>query len=559
MAFLGADTDELREAAQKCQEGKETTDQVITFVRALIAMLRAASFFTGGASAAYATFLETQVLPWLQKISMALGMFAQVLGANAEAQDQVSAGETVDFSTLPKYTSPLQSETPLTKFDGPAIAPTQPLAPGTPGTTTTTTSTTTTTADGVTIPGTTTTTTSPLGGGSGLTAQPIPAITTPGSAPGSSLSTAAPAASTTPQLGGALPSGVSGSTGGGSGGGLGGGTGGGTGGGSGGGTAPALGSGSIDGRSVPEGAPVTTATGVTPTGGTIPGAESLTTPALNPTGDSMTSSGDRPSYGAAAGLAGGAAALGLGGAALASRGQGGDSAIEKLVGENGRGSRGEGVKDLQQRLTAAGYDTQGTDGQWGGKTQAAYEAWRADHPQQIAQGTGYTAPSGYDYNQITGVEGNRNITPEFLRELEGVAGRVGAQPEHLLATMSFETGGRFTTDVVNPRSGATGLIQFMPDTAAGLGTSTDALSRMTPTEQLSYVERYFEPHRGRLGDLEGVYTSVLGGRPMDAETTMFSQGTQSYHQNRELDINGDGRITAAEATSHVRSRMGGSN
>ena len=110
MAFLGADTDELREAQQKCQEGKEITDQVITFVKALIALLRAASFFTGGASAAYATFLETQVLPWLQKISMALGMFAQVLGANAEAQDQVSAGETVDFSALPTYTSPLQTE-----------------------------------------------------------------------------------------------------------------------------------------------------------------------------------------------------------------------------------------------------------------------------------------------------------------------------------------------------------------------------------------------------------------------------------------------------------------
>ncbi|HEY1133968.1 MAG TPA: hypothetical protein VGE77_05270, partial [Nocardioides sp.] len=212
MAFLGADTDELREAQQKCQEGKEITDQVIMFVKALIALLRAASFFTGGASAAYATFLETQVVPWLEKISTALGMFAQVLGANAEAQDQVSAGETVDFSTLPTYTSPLQTEqsqTPMTSWTGGSIAPTQPLTPGTPGTTTTTTSTTTTTADGVTIPGTTTTTTSPIGAAPSST---TPVYSTPslGSGTGSSLSTAAPTSTARPELGGALPTGSSG-------------------------------------------------------------------------------------------------------------------------------------------------------------------------------------------------------------------------------------------------------------------------------------------------------------------------------------------------------------
>ncbi|MDT9591877.1 peptidoglycan-binding domain-containing protein [Nocardioides zeae] len=557
MAFLGADTDELREAAQKCQEGKETTDQVITFVKALIALLRAASFFTGGASAAYATFLETQVVPWLEKISMALGMFAQVLGANAQAQDQVSAGETVDFSKLPTYTSPLQTEqnrAPMGSWQGGSIAPTQPLSPGTPGTTTTTTSTTTTTADGVTIPGTTTTVTSPTG----LTPASItPTIGIPSlsdSATGAG-STAAPV-SEKPALGGALPtgSGSGGGTGGGTGSGTGGGTGGGT---TGGGGSPALGGGSIDGGSVPSSPTGGGSPDVAPSAGTTPGAESLTSAALNPTGDSITDTGEKPSYGAAAGLAGGAAALGLGGAALAGRGNGGDAAIEKLAGENGRGSRGEDVRELQQRLSAAGYDTQGADGVWGSNTQAAYEAWRSDHPQQLAQGSGFSSPTGYDYQQIQGVSGNPNVTPEFLREVEAVAGRLGAAPEHLMATMSFETGGRFTSDVENPRSGATGLIQFMPDTARGLGTTTEALSRMTPTEQLSYVERYFEPYRGRLDSLESVYTSVLGGRPMDADTTMFNQGTQAYHQNRELDVNGDGRITAAEATSHVRSRMGG--
>ena len=124
MSFLGADTDELRDAGQKCQDGKETTDGVIAFLKALIIILRAASFFTGGASEAYATFLETQVVPWLQKISTALGLFAQVLNANAEAQDQISAGETVDLGQLPTYQTPSGLPPTITPYDGNIAGPT---------------------------------------------------------------------------------------------------------------------------------------------------------------------------------------------------------------------------------------------------------------------------------------------------------------------------------------------------------------------------------------------------------------------------------------------------
>ena len=118
MSFLGADTDELRGAADECMQGKEVTDQVIQYLQALIALLKAASFFSGGASAAYATYLETVVVPWLQKISMALELFAKVLGANAEAQDQASQGETVDAGSLPSYTSQVSGSSAVQPFNG---------------------------------------------------------------------------------------------------------------------------------------------------------------------------------------------------------------------------------------------------------------------------------------------------------------------------------------------------------------------------------------------------------------------------------------------------------
>ena len=55
-----------------------------------------------------------------------------------------------------------------------------------------------------------------------------------------------------------------------------------------------------------------------------------------------------------------------------------------------------------------------------------------------------------------------------------------------------ETGGTFSPSKRNTAgSGATGLIQFTKETARNLGTTTQALSKMSAREQMSFVERYF--------------------------------------------------------------------
>ncbi len=588
MAFLGADTDELREVGQEFQEGKETTDQVITYLRILIAILRAASFFSGGASLAYAEYLETTVVPWLQKISMALGLFAKVLGAQADAQDEASNGATVDFGALPSYTSPSMPEA-IAPFEGGSIVGPAPSgAPGaatgggstgtplgTPGTTTGPSLSigdnghlmidTGIDLDGPDSPAT--------GGGSGPVTGGAGAVT-PGTGDGAGNGAGGgngqygaipvggqvgvdPRAGALTHGGQAAPAEFGGSTPGG-----GGGISSGSGGSSGAGGALGSGGGSAlgTGDAFAGGSPSSQATPLSDGGfgGATPGAGAIGSTGMSTAAPLADAASGGASYGAAAGIAGGAAALGLGGAALASRGgSGGDTEIDRLAGSNGRGSRGEDVTALQERLTAAGYDTQGADGVWGSHTQAAYDAYRVDHPLPVDLGQGYTSPGGYDYNQITGVRGNPNVTPEFLRGVEGMASRLGAQPEHIMAAMSFETGGSFASDVRNPRSSATGLIQFMGATATGLGTTTADLARMTPTEQLTYVEQYFAPYRGRLGDLESVYTSILAGHPASGDEALFTQGQGgSYGPNRELDVNHDGVITAAEATQHVRARMG---
>ncbi|MGJ4730137.1 LysM peptidoglycan-binding domain-containing protein, partial [Luteimonas sp. SDU101] len=180
---------------------------------------------------------------------------------------------------------------------------------------------------------------------------------------------------------------------------------------------------------------------------------------------------------------------------------------------------------------------------------------RADHPGD------HLSPDGFDYNRIDGVRGNPNVTEAFLRGVEEMAGRIGTRPEYVLAVMSFETGGSFSPGVRNGAgSGATGLIQFMPTTARELGTSTEALARMSAVDQLEYVERYFAQRSdpGDLNTLEGVYTTVLYGSPRpDPGSTLFSQGSAAYRMNAPLDLNRDGRITAGEATSFVRDKIDG--
>jgi hypothetical protein len=142
--FQGADVEGLQGIAAKCEQGGDTADQVVAFLTALVIALKAASWFTGGASAAYAAYLESVVIPWLKKVSMALHLFAKVLNAHADAQTQASAGESVDWSSLPTYQTPQLPagdcrDYPVlppagTTVPGYAGTPGQPSAPGgTPG------------------------------------------------------------------------------------------------------------------------------------------------------------------------------------------------------------------------------------------------------------------------------------------------------------------------------------------------------------------------------------------------------------------------------------------
>jgi hypothetical protein len=149
------------------------------------------------------------------------------------------------------------------------------------------------------------------------------------------------------------------------------------------------------------------------------------------------------------------------------------------------------------------------------------------------------------------------VTPDFRAKVFALCAELVCDPDHLMAAMAFETGETFRPDIRNPQSGATGLIQFMPATARGLGTTTDALAAMTAVAQLDFVAKYFKPMRGRMATLEDVYMAILFpvavGKPNSF--ALFSRPSLQYRQNAGLDLNRDGVVTKEEAAHHVRLRL----
>jgi len=143
------------------------------------------------------------------------------------------------------------------------------------------------------------------------------------------------------------------------------------------------------------------------------------------------------------------------------------------------------------------------------------------------------------------------LLPGAIRD---VASSLGMDPGWLDAIIYFES--NYSPSVVN-KIGATGLIQFLPSTAAQLGTTTAQLAQMSAVQQMEYVRRYFAPYAGRLQSLEDAYMAVLWpagiGKPLDA--VLWSKNDPKtrvyYNANANLDRNGDGVITKREAASIV--------
>jgi hypothetical protein len=164
------------------------------------------------------------------------------------------------------------------------------------------------------------------------------------------------------------------------------------------------------------------------------------------------------------------------------------------------------------------------------------------------------------------VKNLEKTSPAFRAKLYRIATELNVPPGELAALMGFESSWTFSPGVKNPSGGATGLIQFMPDTARRLGTTTADLAKMTAFEQLDYVRKYLAG-MGKWRIPGDTYLMVFWpsgvGKPDDyligekgnmtlVPGAQFSRN-KVYEQNKGLDGNGDGRITAGDVRRKVLS------
>lgn len=150
------------------------------------------------------------------------------------------------------------------------------------------------------------------------------------------------------------------------------------------------------------------------------------------------------------------------------------------------------------------------------------------------------------------------VSPTFRDRVRWIGEDLGFDPNLLMDCMAFESAETFRADIKNAAgSGATGLIQFMPATARGLGTTVEDLARMAPEDQLNFVWKYFAPYKGKLATLDDVYMAILWPKAVGkASSYVLFQGpsTTSYRQNAGLDVNKDSKVTKAEAAAKVREK-----
>jgi hypothetical protein len=165
--------------------------------------------------------------------------------------------------------------------------------------------------------------------------------------------------------------------------------------------------------------------------------------------------------------------------------------------------------------------------------------------------------------RMTALAWGAHVSPIFAKGVIGMSRRLAVpDPSYLMSCMAFETGETFSPSIRNAAgSGAVGLIQFMPQTAHLLGTTTEDLVAMTAENQLMFVETYFKPRAGKLKTLGDVYGAILWpamiGKPDDA--IVFNkddvQRPKLYVQNKGLDLNKDGHITRGEIVALVQAKM----
>jgi hypothetical protein len=172
----------------------------------------------------------------------------------------------------------------------------------------------------------------------------------------------------------------------------------------------------------------------------------------------------------------------------------------------------------------------------------------------------------------------KDIDDAFFEKLKAIAARGGWNWRHMLAVMYSESGVRANAHNDNPKSlppekryNAVGLIQFMPFVLKNLGFSLsaeqkaagvpiwEAFKKLSATEQLSWVERFYSPWKKfgldspvRFYQATFLPNTLATARdPNDSISTKGGFNGFAYEANKVFDRDKNGTIELKELEAAV--------
>lgn len=158
--------------------------------------------------------------------------------------------------------------------------------------------------------------------------------------------------------------------------------------------------------------------------------------------------------------------------------------------------------------------------------------------------------------QVPGLLDREAKEPGFCRELLTVVRELDADGDRLAALMSEESG--FHPEAKNPNGGATGLMQWLPSTAPLVGTTVEALAKMSAIEQVRGPVRATLKLWGKAGRKDPAMAGWGShvGEPDDTVIARKDVDGNRFLWNKVYDANKDDAITVGEVRRAVYNRLG---
>ncbi len=162
-----------------------------------------------------------------------------------------------------------------------------------------------------------------------------------------------------------------------------------------------------------------------------------------------------------------------------------------------------------------------------------------------------SAKTTYAVDKLAFIEKVKDNREAFGKKVIEVSAKLDTLPNNLMIVMNNESG--LNPKAKNPTSSATGLIQFMKDTAIGLGTTVEAISKMSNVQQMDYVYKYLVRYKDKFKDVSDLYLAVFYPLALyQKESWMFPEW--AVKANKIFDINKDGKLSKAEFRQYVNQK-----